>query len=243
MTGMARILLSLARAGLRRSRLALAAAPMLLLAAGCTVLPPPALTHSPDFAPVFPVAAERTRQATGAIYAGRQSDAWFGRGRNFQVGDTITVLLNEATQAARTQNNAVSRASTNDAIPQGMISKAARMGGLLGGANLAGATIDSKGTGTADQQASLTGSVTVSVVEVLNNGNLVLRGEKQLALSEGSEVIQVAGVIRPEDISPNNTVQSRRLTNAQITYRGTGDLAAATRAGWGTSALLKLWPF
>jgi flagellar L-ring protein precursor FlgH len=81
------------------------------------------------------------------------------------------------------------------------------------------------------------------VVEVMANGNLVLRGEKQLALTEGSEVIQVAGIIRPDDVAPNNTVQSRRLANAQIAYRGTGDLANATRAGWGTSALLKIWPF
>ena len=84
---------------------------------------------------------------------------------------------------------------------------------------------------------------TKQVVEVLANGNLMVRGEKQLALTEGTEVIQVAGIIRPEDVAPNNTVQSRRLANAQIAYRGTGDLANATRAGWGTSALLKLWPF
>jgi len=85
--------------------------------------------------------------------------------------------------------------------------------------------------------------VAVTVVEVLPNGNLVLRGEKQLALTEGAEVIQVAGIIRPDDVAPNNTVQSRRLANAQISYRGTGDLAAAAKPGWGTSMLLKLWPF
>lgn len=211
--------------------------------AGCSVLPPQPLTHSPDFAPVYPVSSARATQSTGAIYQGRQSDGWFGRGRNFQVGDVITVLLNESTQAARTQNNNVSRESSNDVMPLGLLSKAARTGGLLGGANLNGGTIESKGTGQAGQQASLSGSVAVTVVDVLANGNLVLRGEKQVALSEGAEIIQVAGVIRPEDVSPNSTVQSRRLANAQITYRGTGDLAAATRAGWGTSALLKLWPF
>jgi flagellar L-ring protein precursor FlgH len=81
------------------------------------------------------------------------------------------------------------------------------------------------------------------VIEIMANGNLVLRGEKQVALTEGSEVIQVAGVVRAEDIAPNNTVASRRLANAQIAYRGTGDLAATSRAGWGTSGLLKLWPF
>ena len=83
----------------------------------------------------------------------------------------------------------------------------------------------------------------MAVVEVMPNGNLVLRGEKQLALTEGSEIIQVAGIIRPDDVAPNNTVQSRRLANAQIAYRGSGDLANATKAGWGTSTLLKIWPF
>ena len=65
----------------------------------------------------------------------------------------------------------------------------------------------------------------------------------QLALTEGSGVIQVSGIIRPDDVSPNNMVQSRRLANAQIAYRGTGDMANAAKPGWGTKALLALWPF
>ena len=211
-----------------------------VVSAGCSVLPPQPLVHSPEFAPVYPVAADRSRDPSGAIYSGRQSDSWFGRGRNFQVGDVVTVLLNESTQAARTQNNNLSRKSNNDVVPSSLQSG---LRGLIGDSKLSGGTIESKGVGQADQQASLSGSVAVTVVEILANGNLVLRGEKQLALTEGSEVIQVAGIIRPEDVSPNSTVQSRRLANAQITYRGTGDLAATARAGWGTSALLKLWPF
>jgi flagellar L-ring protein precursor FlgH len=113
----------------------------------------------------------------------------------------------------------------------------------LKGTTLSGNKINSKGAGEADQQASLLASVAVAVVEVMRNGNLVVRGEKQLALTEGSEIIQVSGIVRTDDIAPNNTVQSRRLANAQIVYRGTGDMANATKAGWGTSALLKLWPF
>jgi flagellar L-ring protein precursor FlgH len=155
----------------------------------------------------------------------------------------LTVVLNEATQAARTQNNNVSRDASNNVMPGGLLASAANLGGLLGAPKLDGGKTASTGAGTADQKASLVGSVSVSIIDVLPNGNLVLRGEKQLALSEGTEIIQVAGMIRPEDISPNNMVQSRRLANAQITYRGTGDLAAATRAGWGTSAILKFWPF
>ncbi len=210
---------------------------------GCSVIPPTPLTHSPDFTPVFPLAREQPRQPTGAIYGGKQSDSWFGRTRNFQVGDVITVLLDESTQAVRTQNGVLSRKSSNDVVPTGVTNLISNRGGLFSGANLAGGNIASTGAGSADQQATLKGSVAVSVLSVMANGNLVLRGEKQLALTEGSEIIQVAGIIRPEDVSPNNTVQSRRLANAQITYRGTGDMAAATRAGWGTSGLLKFWPF
>jgi flagellar L-ring protein precursor FlgH len=209
----------------------------------CTVLPPQAMTHTPQFEPVYPALMESSKQATGAIYVGRQSDSWFGKGRNFQVGDVITVLLNESTQAARTQNANVSRESSNDVAPKGLQNYGAGLGGLMGGLIMLGGKINNKGTGAADQQASLSGSVAVSVVEVMPNGNLVLRGEKQLALTEGTEIIQVAGIIRPEDVAPNNTVQSRRLANAQIAYRGTGDLANAARAGWGTSTLMKLWPF
>ena len=210
---------------------------------GCNVMPPQAMTHSPQFEPVYPVKQLQASSATGAIYVGRQSDSWFGKGRNFQVGDVITVLLNESTQAARSQVGSVTRNSTNDMLAPGLAVLGNKLGGVMKGTDFSKTDISNKGTGTADQTASLNGSVAVAVVEVMANGNLVLRGEKQLALTEGSEVIQVAGIIRPEDVSPNNTVQSRRLANAQIAYRGSGDLANATRAGWGTSALLKLWPF
>ena len=189
---------------------------------------------------MFPVEQKLPPVATGAIYNGQQSERFFGRGRSFQIGDVITVLLNESTQAARTQNGTVSRTSSND-IPT---SAPTFLTGLIkGGTASVGSNIKNEGAGKADQTASLTGSIAVSVIEVMSNGNLVLRGEKQVALSEGAEIIQVGGIVRADDIAPNNTVQSRRLANAQITYRGTGDLAAATRPGWATSFLLKAWPF
>ena len=57
----------------------------------CTVMPPQTLSHSPQFEPVYPIRKMEATSATGAIYVGRQSDSWFGKGRNFQVGDVITV--------------------------------------------------------------------------------------------------------------------------------------------------------
>jgi flagellar L-ring protein precursor FlgH len=212
---------------------------------GCAAQQPvmSSLSPSPDFAPVYPLAKDQTAPATGGIYGNRQSDAWFGRGRNYQIGDLITVMLNESTQADRSQKTDISRDASNTALPKGANTLLGNVHPFFDALNLNAAKTASTGKGSAAQAASLTGSVTVTVTEILANGNLVVRGEKKLGLSEGTEVIQVAGVIRPQDIGPNGTVQSLRLANAQISYRGTGDLAAASKPGWGTSALLKLWPF
>jgi flagellar L-ring protein FlgH len=216
---------------------------LLALLQGCMTEPVDmVLRPSPEFQPVYPLAADRQQVATGGIYKTRQGDAWFGRGRNYQVGDIITVLLNESTQAARTQNTDVKRESSNT-LPSGFNTKIGAMSPFLNGIDVNSNSNASKGTGKADQQASLVGSVAVTVIEILANGNLMIRGEKKLGLSEGTEVIQVSGIIRPEDVGPNSTVQSRRLANAQIAYRGSGDLANATRAGWGTSLMHKFWPF
>ena len=209
-------------------------AALALALAGCNNLPTK-LTHTPEFAPVYPPVSEKAQAPTGAIYNGRGSDMWFGKGRSYAVGDLITVLLNESTQANRQQSGDYKRKDSNDVLPTKWSDKA--------GVNLNGSTISSAGSGSADQTASLNGSIAVTVVEVLPNRNLMVRGEKQLALTEGTEVIQVSGIVRPEDISPNNTLQSWRLANAQIAYRGTGDMASAAKPGWGTSLLYKLWPF
>ena len=215
------------------------------LLGGCanTDLTQKTLTHSPDFAPVYPLVSDANRVPTGGIYGNRQSDAWFGRGRNFQVGDIITVILNESTQAARTSNTDLSRESKNTGLPSGLSTEVGKVSPFLQGIDLSSSNLTSKGKGVADQKASLVGSVAVTVVEVLANGNLMVRGEKKLGLAEGTEVIQVLGIIRPQDVGPNSTVQSLRLANAQISYRGNGDVANAAKAGWGTSALHRFWPF
>ena len=216
---------------------------LVVLLQGCMTEPVDmVLRPSPEFQPVYPLASDRPKVATGGMYSNRQSDAWFGRGRNYQVGDIITVLLNESTQSARTQNSDIKRESANS-LPSGMSTELGKVKPWMAGVNLNANNNSSKGTGKADQQASLSGSVAVTVIEILANGNLVIRGEKKLGLSEGTEVIQVSGVIRPEDVGPNSTVQSRRLANAQIAYRGAGDLNDGTRPGWGTRLVGKFWPF
>ena len=214
-----------------------------LLLAGCATmddLPPRDQSH----APVPPVAQDQPPPAaTGAIYRAGTGSTLVGKARRFGPGDVITVILAESTQANRAANANVSRSATNDVVPSGLVSRLPAISKTLTGINLNQANVESKGEGSADQSASLTGSVTVTVVEVQPNGTLVVRGEKRLSLTQGSEMIQVSGIVRPDDVAPNNTVQSRRLANANFVYQGGGELGSATRAGWGTRAALKFLPF
>lgn len=209
----------------------------------CACSGPMPLAHTPNFSPVTPMPRDGGRLATGAIFASDSTDLWQAKRRDYRVGDIITVLLSESTQANRSLTNDLSRESENDVVPLGLTNRIIGLTSALAGINTGGGNVNSQGAANADQRASLSGSIAATVVDVQANGNLVIRGEKQLSLSEGGEVIQVAGIIRPEDVSAINTVQSRRLANAQIAYRAVGDHANATRAGWGTSALFRWWPF
>jgi len=109
--------------------------------------------------------------------------------------------------------------------------------------NLSGANITSEGSGSAGQRNTLTGSIAAVVVEVFPNGNLLIEGDKKLTLTEGSEYIKLSGVIRAVDVQPDNTILSRRIANAKISYSGTGDLVSASKPGWLTRTLYEVWPF
>jgi len=106
-----------------------------------------------------------------------------------------------------------------------------------------GSTYSNVGGGEQTQNNSLGGDITVSVVNVLPNGNLVVRGEKLITLTNGDEYVQVSGVIRPDDIQPDNTILSKRIANAQITYSGDGNMNEAMKTPWLHAFLMKFMPF
>ena len=87
------------------------------------------------------------------------------------------------------------------------------------------------------------GAVAVTVTQVLPNNSLLIQGQKNLSLTEGSETVRIRGVISMDDIQPDNTVLSSRIANAQISYKGAGNLADVSKLGWGTKAFNKVWPF
>jgi len=203
-------------------------------------------TLESDFALVYPESQPKSVPLTGSIFD--NGNALYPAGRAYkagtvEVGDIVTVILNETAQASRISGLTTERASSNTVIGATQASSLFPGSSFFDGVNTDGSTISSSGSGTAGQSASLTGSISVVVVDVMPNGNLVVFGEKQLGLNEGSEMIVVKGVIRPDDIMPNNTVLSTRLANAQFSYSGVGELARATKAPWGVNLLFSVWPF
>jgi flagellar L-ring protein precursor FlgH len=166
--------------------------------------------------------------------------------RQWRVGDIITVVLNESTQASRNSSLITERKATNDALntswTQALFAENGFWGDVKGSMDPSKSEIGSEGVGTAAQANALSGVITAMVAEVMPNGNLIVEGRKQLSLTEGAEFIQIRGVVRSRDVQPDNTVSSMRMAQAQISYRGTGNLAESTQPGWVTQLLYKYWP-
>ena len=212
------------------------------ISAGCAA-PQKVAGPSPEFAPIIPEATSQTSIPTGSVYNVAFSDSWFGEKKAYRVGDIVTVVLDESLDADTTTKNTASRKTKTDVLSPLQIAKWGSPGGILSSDLQEENEISSTGSGVIDQSATFKGTMTAQVVEVYPNGNLLIRGEKIVNFSSGSEVVQVKGIIRPQDIQPDNTVQSKRLASAQITYKGVGPNANAQQVPWGTNLLLSIWPF
>lgn len=209
-------------------------------AASCSVTP----VVEPDFTPAEPQIIVADSNQDGAIYQVSSNRFFFEDIRARRVGDVINVILDERTDATKTASTSANK-GTSIGLPSPTL-----FGGKVTGRgrdlleNDISASSDFKGSADSSQSNRLNGSVAVVVDKVLSNGNLWIRGQKQLTLNQGSEIVRVSGLIRPVDITPQNTILSNQIASASITYGGRGLLADSNRAGWMTRFLTSpLWPF
>ena len=214
---------------------------------GC-VNPPPK-PNDPYYAPVLPRTPLPAAQNNGAIYqAGFEQNLYVDR-KAFRVGDIITITLNEKTQASKKANSDIQKDSKTKMGLTSLFGSGMTTNNPIGGGDLSlsaeyGGSRDAKGDSQAGQSNSLTGSITVTVAEVLPNGILSVRGEKWMTLNTGNELVRIAGLVRADDIATDNTVSSTRVADARITYSGTGAFADASQPGWLDRFFLSpLWPF
>ncbi|MEE9100819.1 MULTISPECIES: flagellar basal body L-ring protein FlgH [Pseudomonas] len=223
--------------------------PLLAVAALAGCVSPPPKPDDPYYAPVMPRTPIPAAQNNGSIYQSGFDNNLYGDRKAFRVGDIITITLNEKTQASKKANSDISKDSKTKLGLTSMFGSGLTTDNPIGGGDLSlsaeyGGSRDAKGDSQAGQSNSLTGSVTVTVAEVMPNGILAVRGEKWMTLNTGNELVRIAGLIRADDIATDNTVSSTRVADARITYSGTGAFADASQPGWFDRFFLSpLFPF
>ncbi|MNZ22582.1 Flagellar L-ring protein precursor [compost metagenome] len=215
--------------------------------AGC-VAPPPK-PNDPYYAPVLPRTPLPAAANNGSIYQAGFDQNLYSDRKAFRVGDIITITLNERTQASKNANSQIAKNSKAELGLTSLFGSSVTTNNPFGDGDLslsAGYSGDrsTKGDSKAAQGNTLTGSITVTVADVLPNGIIAVRGEKWLTLNTGDELVRIAGMIRADDIATDNTVPSTRVADARITYSGTGSFADASQPGWLDRFFISpLWPF
>lgn len=207
--------------------------------AGCATVPSTNV-HQPMSARPQPV--PDAPAPNGAIYqASTARLALFEDLRARHVGDTLNILIEE--------KNAASKKSGSSASRSGSASLAVPSIFGLPGKSFENASLDANssnkfaGKGDSASNNAFTGSIAVTVIEVFANGNLLVSGEKQVSIDQGTEFIRFSGVVNPTTINGSNTVSSTKVADARVEYKGTGYIDEAQTMGWLARVFLTVLPF
>ena len=202
----------------------------LALLSGCAAIysTPPTAVHQPMTA--RPEPRPQAQPATGAIFQANQTRPLFEDRRARHVGDTLTINLVESTTAQKAANSSAARGSS----VSGGITAASRvpLAGLAGMNVEAGMDSEFSGKGASAANNRFNGTISVTVIEVYPNGNLLVSGEKQVAINQGNEFIRFSGVVNPTMVTAANTVQSTQIADARIEYKGSGYIDESNQIGW-----------
>ncbi len=199
---------------------------------GCSTLtrelPAP---NDPEFAPIPASELQMGGDVSGAIYQPARNFSFYGDQVALNVGDILTVTLEEQTSATKSADTSYDKEDEIGFNEATVLGNALSFKGMSLLTNPAFAR-EFDGSAQSDQSNSLTGSISVTVSQVLPNGILRIRGEKWLKLNQGDEYIRLTGLVRPQDIGTDNTVPSSKIADARIAYGGTGEFDDVNRQGW-----------
>ncbi|HWK70738.1 MAG TPA: flagellar basal body L-ring protein FlgH [Burkholderiaceae bacterium] len=210
---------------------------------GCALVPPEPVVTGPLTAPP-PLPALPSAQANGAIY---QPTAYgnyplFEDRRPRNVGDIVTVVIQEKTNAAKNVQTTTDRSGSAGMdvtlapaiLPTDL---GAKQNFGISGNNA------SEGKGSTRADNTFQGTLTTTVIGVLPNGNLQIAGDKQIAINRGSEHIRFSGVVDPRSITGSNTVSSTQVADARIEFRSKGTMDEVQTMGWLQRFFLNISPF
>lgn len=206
----------------------------LLALAGCSAVPP-SIVKGPTSA--RPMLADAGTPTAGAIYNAGTYRPMFEDRRARHIGDILTINIVEKTSAVKSDQAAASKTgSTTLGVPGPL---QGRLGATIATNNA------SKYEDTANQAASntFTGTIGVTVSEVLPNGNLIVVGEKQVAMDKGVEYIRFSGMVSPDSIQPGNSVSSTLVADARVEYRTSAHIDRAEMSSMFSRFFQSMLPF
>lgn len=216
---------------------------LLTVLCGCKSTGEKPIPDDPFYAPVYPESTPTKIAATGSMFQASQASSLYSDIKALKVGDIITIILMEETQAKKSANNEIKKGTNLSVEPVYAGGQYVTINGQTIDLRYSDA-FDTKRESDAGQSNSLSGSISANVMQVLNNGNLVVRGEKWISLNNGDEFVRITGIVRSQDIRPDNTIDSPRVANARIQYSGTGTFADVQEVGWLSSFFIgEWWPF
>ena len=210
----------------------------LVVTAGCATVPPTNV-HQPMTARPSPRFASPANN--GAIFQAGYSKPLFEDRRARFVGDTVTIKITESTTASAKNSNKVDKSNDQKASVSAV--KGLPGKGLLGLNLAADSSTAFSGKGEAANNNAFSGSITVTVIDVMPNGNLLVSGEKQLSIGEEQEFVRISGVVNPSFISFANTVDSSKVADARIEYKSAGQLSEGMAMAWLGRFFLNVLPF
>ncbi|CAK9884675.1 MAG: Flagellar L-ring protein [Candidatus Erwinia impunctatus] len=218
---------------------------LLVLLQGCALVPRKPLVDGATTAQPLPASPPLVN---GSIFQGVMPMNYgyqplFEDRRPRNIGDTLTITLQENVSASKNSSSSADRSGSSSL---GLTALPSALTGLLGGAKTdvdASGKSDFAGKGGASANNTFTGTITVTVNQVLPNGNLNVIGEKQIEINQGTEFIRFSGVVNPRTISGSNTVVSSQVADARIEYVGNGYINEAQTMGWLQRFFLNISPF
>lgn len=212
-----------------------------MLVSGCQSMTPsvdvgPTRTMRPAAAVIEPPPPPQD----GAIYSVGNFRPLFENRRARHPGDILTITIAENTSAKQNSTSTINRNATLNGSITALPFLSA---GALGRASMNGKTQNQfQGEGETGSNNVFTGDITVTVLEVLGNGNLMVAGEKQVGLNGNVDVLRFSGVVSPDTIGPDNTVTSTQVADARLDFSGRGPVDEAQVMGWLARFFLSFLP-
>lgn len=189
------------------------------------------------------------KPAPGSIWNGENDKSMIFTDKKARyVNDIVTIIVAEAAQGGNKASTGTSRDASTAAsidtflgIENAIIGSNANMGGkiALGGKH----TNNLKGQGDTSRNNTLIARISARVIRVLDNGNLLIEGRRQVTINAEDQYLIIGGIIRPQDITAENTIASQFISDARIVYTGEGIINDKMRPGWMTRIVDWVWPF